>query len=150
MAVARLYTTCDGGGGRRGRLRAMPAAPAIVGLHHVQLTIPRGREPDGRAFYRDLLGLPEVEKPDSLKARGGFWLQLPDGRQIHVGTEDGVDRHATKAHLAFAVTGLSAWRERLVAAGVMPLDNAPIPGFDRFEFRDPFGNRLEMIEALGG
>ncbi len=124
----------------------MPAAPAIVGLHHAQLTIPRGREPDALSFYRDLIGLPEVEKPDSLKARGGFWLQGPDGWQAHVGTEDGIDRHATTAHRAFAVTDLAAWRDRLTDAGVTPLDNAPIPGYDRFEFRDPFGNRLEMIE----
>jgi hypothetical protein len=28
------------------------------------------------------------------------------------------------------------------------LDSIPIEGFDRFEFRDPFGNRVEMIRAV--
>lgn len=28
------------------------------------------------------------------------------------------------------------------------LNHAPIPGFARFETRDPFGNRLEMIQPL--
>jgi catechol 2,3-dioxygenase-like lactoylglutathione lyase family enzyme len=125
-----------------------PSRRDIRGVHHVQITIPRGAEAAGRRFYCDLLGLQEVEKPDSLKGRGGFWLQLADGRQLHVGTEDGVDRSATKAHVALAVTGLAAWRRTLAAAGVVPLDNAPVPGFDRFEFRDPFGNRVEMIEPV--
>jgi catechol 2,3-dioxygenase-like lactoylglutathione lyase family enzyme len=120
--------------------------PLILGVHHVQITIPRGAEAAGRQFYCHVLGLSEVEKPASLAGRGGFWLQFSDGRQLHVGTEDGVDRAATKAHVALAVTSLPVWRRTLAAAGVTLLDNAPIPGFDRFEFRDPFGNRVEMIE----
>ena len=49
-----------------------------------------------------VLGLREIEKPDSLKARGGFWLQVGD-RDVHVGTEDGFDRLTTKAHIAYEV-----------------------------------------------
>jgi hypothetical protein len=44
---------------------------------------------------------------------------------------------------------VGAWRARLAAAGVTILDSVPIPGFDRFEFRDPFGNRVEMIAPVG-
>src|SRR5204862_211338 len=69
-------------------------------LHHAQITIPDGAEEDGRQFYCGLLGLPEIDKPASLAGRGGFWLQVGD-TQVHVGTEAGVDRLATKAHLAY-------------------------------------------------
>ncbi len=48
----------------------------IIGLHHVQITIPQGSEEQGKAFYCQVLGLQELEKPESLKGRGGFWLQL--------------------------------------------------------------------------
>jgi catechol 2,3-dioxygenase-like lactoylglutathione lyase family enzyme len=116
-------------------------------LHHAQITIPRGREEEARQFYSGLLGLPEVEKPASLEGRGGFWLQVGD-QQLHVGTEDGIDRAATKAHLAYEVSDLQTWRERLAAAGVTLLESVPIPGCDRFEFRDPFGNRVEFIRWL--
>ncbi len=119
----------------------------IVGLHHAQITIPQGAEAQGRAFYCDVLDLMEVEKPDCLKARGGFWLQVGD-RLVHVGTEDGVDRTRTKAHLAYEVNQLAEWRQRLSAEGIDILEGVPIPGFDRFEFRDPFGNRVELIEPL--
>lgn len=117
----------------------------IIGLHHAQITIPRGTEDQARKFYCGVLGLTEIEKPPSLRARGGFWLQVGD-REMHVGTEDGVDRHKTKAHLAYQVTDLAGWRKKLAERGIPVLESIPIPGYDRFEFRDPFGNRVEMIE----
>lgn len=119
----------------------------IIGLHHAQITIPKGKEAEGKAFYCDLLGLQEVDKPDALKGRGGFWLSTGQ-QEVHVGTEDGFDRLSTKAHLAYQVEDLRYFRERLGKSGVDILEAVPIPGFARFEFRDPFGNRVEMIQAL--
>ena len=116
----------------------------MLGIDHVQITVPTNAVAEARAFYCGVLGLREVEKSASLQARGGFWLQVGD-RQVHVGTEDGVARRATKAHIAYAVADVAAWRARLAAAGVEILDGIPIPGRDRFEFRDPFGNRVELI-----
>src|SRR6266699_5675479 len=114
----------------------------IKGLHHAQITIPRGAEQQGRQFYCELLGLPEIEKPQSLQGRGGFWLQAGD-RQVHVGTEDGVDRQATKAHLAYEVDDIQAWRNLFQDQGIAILEGVPIPGYARFEIRDTFGNRME-------
>ncbi len=119
----------------------------ILDLHHAQITVPKGAEEDARRFYCGVMGLPEVEKPASLAGRGGFWLQVGD-RQVHVGTEEGVERQATKAHLAYLVDDLEAWRTRLAGEGIEALEGVPIPGYARFEFRDPFGNRVELIQAL--
>ena len=123
----------------------------MLGVHHVQITVPRGAETAARDFYCGILGMKEIPKPPSLGGRGGFWL-APGGDSgapcIHVGTEDGIDRPATKAHVAYQVIQLSAWRDRLMGHGIAVLDSVPIPGFDRFEFRDPFGNRVELIEPL--
>lgn len=69
----------------------------ITGIHHVQITIAPTEETAARDFYCGVLDLPEIEKPDSLKGRGGLWLQVGD-RQLHIGVEDGVDRTRTKAH----------------------------------------------------
>ncbi len=91
------------------------------------------------------LGLPEIAKPASLQARGGLWLQVGD-RQVHIGVEPDVDRRATKAHIAYQVRDLASWRSKLASAGIEILAGIPIPGYDRLEFRDPFGNRVEMIE----
>lgn len=117
----------------------------ITRLHHAQITVPSGAEEEARRFYCELLGLPETEKPEALRARGGLWLQVGD-RQVHIGTEEGGERGGTKAHLAYQVTDLSAWRGRLREQGIEPLEGVPIPGYDRVELRDPFGNRVELIE----
>ncbi len=119
----------------------------IRGIHHVQITVPKGAEPQAKAFYCGVLDLPEVEKPSSLKGRGGFWIKVGD-RDVHIGTEDGLDRLKTKAHVAYEVTDVAAWREKLQRAGIEPLDSVPIEGFARFEARDPFGNRIEFIQRL--
>lgn len=119
----------------------------ILRLHHAQITIPRGSEEQGRQFYCRLLGLAEIAKPEALQGRGGFWLQVGD-QQVHVGTEDGVERMRTKAHLAYQVSDASAWQQRLQENGVEVLDAVPLPGFARFEIRDPFGNRIEFIQEI--
>ncbi|SDN38111.1 VOC family protein [Bacillus sp. OK048] len=119
----------------------------IKGLHHVQITIPKGTEEEGKKFYCGILGLPEIEKPESLKGRGGFWIKVGD-RDVHIGTEDGFDRMSTKAHIAYEVEDIAYWKTRLSNENIKILDAVPIPNYDRFEFRDPFGNRVEMIQNL--
>lgn len=117
----------------------------IIGLHHAQITIPKGAEDKGKDFYLGVLGLTEKKKPESLKGRGGFWLEVGDG-EVHVGTEDGFDRLTTKAHLAYQVKDISYWRSVLKQNNIQIIEGIPIAGFERFEFRDPFGNRVEMIQ----
>lgn len=119
----------------------------IKQLHHVQITIPVGEETAGRQFYCHLLGLPEIEKPAALQANGGFWVQLGT-QQLHIGVENGINRPATKAHLAYEVDDLAAWHHHLRHASIPLLDNTPIPGYSRLMLRDPFGNRLELIQPL--
>lgn len=119
----------------------------ILRVHHAQITIPKNAETEARKFYCEFLELKEIPKPDSLSGRGGFWLEL-GAFQIHVGTEDDFDRTKTKAHVAYLVEDLDAWREKLENRGVKILDGIPIPGYRRFEFRDPFGNRAEFLEAV--
>jgi len=67
----------------------------ILGVHHVQITVPKGAEEQAKAFYCGVLGLPEVAKPKSLQGRGGFWIKVGD-RDVHIGTEDGFDRRTTR------------------------------------------------------
>lgn len=119
--------------------------PLILRLDHAQITVPKGQEEAARRFYCDVLNMREAPKPASLQGRGGFWLTAGE-LQLHVGVEDGVDRTASKAHLAYRVNDIDSWAERLRNHAVQILDSVPIPGFRRFEFRDPFGNRVEMIQ----
>jgi len=119
----------------------------IEGMVHVQITVPVGAEEQASEFYLGVLGMVEVEKPTSLKQRGGFWAKA--GRSmLHVGVEDHVDRMATKAHVAWRVTNLAESLTHLHKHGVRVQESIPIPGYVRLEFRDPFGHRVELIQAL--
>jgi len=124
------------------------APRVILGLHHAQITVPASMEEAAIDFYTHVLGLNQIEKPDSLKDRGGTWFEL-GGLQLHLAIEDGVNRRATKAHLAYQVDDLKYWRNRLIDNEVSPVESIPIPGYDRFEARDPFGNRIEFIQRIG-
>lgn len=119
---------------------------AILNAHHAQVSVPKGEEEAARQFYCGILGLKEVPKPESLAGRGGFWLQLGDF-QVHIGIEEESDRSRTsKSHVAYEVEDLEAWRAKLTENKIRILDGIPIPNYDRFEFRDPFGNRVEFLE----
>jgi catechol 2,3-dioxygenase-like lactoylglutathione lyase family enzyme len=118
---------------------------AIVGIDHVQLAMPAGREDDARAFYSRLLGIPEVPKPASLAARGGAWFE--NGHvKVHLGV-DSQFRPARKAHPGLLVDDLAALVGRLRAAGYEVVDDAPSDGGRRAYVNDPFGNRLELVES---
>ena len=78
----------------------------ITGLDHIQIAMPRGKEPAARAFYSELLGLRELPKPPQLVARGGCWFSGP-GLVLHLGVEEPFVA-ARKAHPAFRVADLDA------------------------------------------
>ena len=123
-------------------------SPRVSGIDHVLLSIPRGGEPDARRFYGELLGLREVPKPPPLDTHGGCWFTAP-GVDIHVGVEEPF-QPARKAHVALLVEDLHALRAALSTAGVeVRDDDAPI-GVRRFYAFDPFGNRIELVDARDG
>jgi catechol 2,3-dioxygenase-like lactoylglutathione lyase family enzyme len=116
----------------------------LVGVHHVQLAMPPGQEQAAGDFYVGALGMEQVPKPEHLAARGGCWFR-GDGLELHLGVEEGF-RASAKAHPALRVEGFSELRAALEAAGADVADDTQLLGHDRCYVRDPFGNRLELIE----
>jgi catechol 2,3-dioxygenase-like lactoylglutathione lyase family enzyme len=117
----------------------------IVALDHVQLAMPAGGEAAARRFYRDLLGIPERPKPAHLAARGGCWFER-GALKVHLGV-DKEFHPARKAHPAFLVEDLEALAAKLRAAGFEPKADEPLEGYDRLYVNDPFGNRIELMQA---
>jgi catechol 2,3-dioxygenase-like lactoylglutathione lyase family enzyme len=116
----------------------------IVGMDHVQLAMPSGREDEARAFYDHLLGIPEVAKPPHLAARGGCWFESGSVK-VHLGVEENF-APAKKAHPAFIVRDLAALSQRLEEAGYELKEDQPLEGFERRYVSDPFGNRIELMQ----
>jgi DNA-binding transcriptional MerR regulator/catechol 2,3-dioxygenase-like lactoylglutathione lyase family enzyme len=123
---------------------AADTAFQLLPLHHVQLAIPRGGEDNCRAFWGEVLGMRELQKPPVLAARGGCWFR-GGGLEVHLGVEDPFVP-AKKAHPGLLVVGLTGIAEALERAGHEVTWDDDFPGHDRFYAADPFGNRLEFLE----
>lgn len=114
-------------------------------LHHVQVASPRGGEDGARRFYRDGLGMSEIDKPAELAGRGGCWFRAGTA-EIHVGVEEPF-APARKAHPALIVDDLEAVAARLVDLGfeVDWSERHTFPGRERFHTFDAHGNRVEVL-----
>ena len=115
----------------------------LQAVDHVQLAIPPGGEAQARAFWHDLLGLPETPKPAELAGRGGCWFES-DAIRVHCGVEDPF-HPARKAHIAFRVDDVETLAESAIAAGYEVNKDRALPDHDRAFIFDPFGNRLEFL-----
>ncbi len=114
----------------------------ITALDHIQISLPKGKENEARAFFGRLLGLSEIEKPPNLAKRGGLWFALPDGRELHLGVEESFSPNK-KAHPAFATNDLDGLAAELSDAGYSVEWDGELAPLRRFYSEDPFGNRIE-------
>jgi catechol 2,3-dioxygenase-like lactoylglutathione lyase family enzyme len=117
----------------------------VTGIDHVQIAAPPGCEQQARAFFGQVLGLAEIEKPSALRARGGCWFRVGD-QQLHIGVEEEF-RPAQKAHPAFSVKNIDGFGARLREAGIRCAWEDTPGVVKRFYVNDPWGNRLEFIEG---
>jgi len=117
----------------------------VVGIDHVQLAMPPGPEAEARAevFFAGLLGLPRVEKPAELAARGGCWFEWGPAK-VHLGVEEDF-RPARKAHPALVVSDLDGLCRDLDRSGHPTRRAEDISGSPQWYVDDPFGNRIELI-----
>jgi catechol 2,3-dioxygenase-like lactoylglutathione lyase family enzyme len=120
------------------------------GAHHVSLDT--ADLPRSKAFYGELLGLPELERPDF--GIPGVWYQA-GAVQLHIiQVPEGVDigRAPSKvtplaAHLAFEIDDYAATQAGLEAAGHTVLGAGAEVG--QLFTQDPDGNVIEFIRPGG-
>lgn len=116
-----------------------------IAIDHVHLAMPAGGEDRARAFYAGVLGLSEVAKPGSLAEDGGAWFKSGDV-ELHLGVE--IDfQPARRAHPALRVRGLDQLAAIVKASGSEVEWDDRYPGVRRCFVHDPFGNRIELMEA---
>ncbi len=119
----------------------------ILAIHHLSLLV----SDTGRAllFYRDLLGLEVIERPEL--SFPGAWLAIGD-RQLHLlelpnpDPQEGRPDHVGRdRHLALTVQGLEQLEERLIKAGISFTRSKS--GRNAIFCRDPDSNGIELIAA---
>ena len=84
--------------------------------------------------------------PDALAGRGGLWLYAGEF-VLHIGTEQNFVA-PKRAHPGVLVDDLPAMIETLRAKDVELTFDIPLPGYDRVHIRDPFGNRIELLQRV--
>ena len=117
----------------------------VIAIDHIQIAIPEGKEELARSFYGGVLGLPEVDKPENLTNRGGVWFERGT-LKVHLGIDPDFTP-AKKAHPGFLVADLSSLSERLRSEGYDVNSGSQLPRFRRAFTNDPFGNRIELLQA---
>jgi len=112
----------------------------LTGLQHVAVNATDLAA--SRAFYVDVLGLTELDRPDF--GFPGAWLGLPDGRAVHL-VEVPHEAH-TGYHFALEVADMDAAIAALRTAGVEVSDAFELTaGSGRQTFlNDPAGNVVEL------
>jgi catechol 2,3-dioxygenase-like lactoylglutathione lyase family enzyme len=108
-----------------------------AGIHHVSICVADADA--GLAFYRDVLGLTQLPRPD---LGPGHWLDA-GGQQVHLMQSD--EPRPKSDHFAIRVDDLDAAVADLRKADQKVFTSDPIPGAGRQAFlHDPFGNFIEL------
>jgi glyoxylase I family protein len=119
----------------------MPAPLQFSHLDHCSVIVTDVER--SRRFYRDVLGLKEINKPRTFDFVV-LWFQLGD-QQVHLLLKEKADLISPR-HFALRVTDVAAARTYFREHGVAIQETTPIPGADRFFISDPDGNRIEIIQ----
>ena len=117
----------------------------IKSLHHLARVTTRPEA--STAFYRDVLGFREIERPN-FDFRGA-WL-FGYGIQIHIienprragQTGDEIDTRAN--HMALAVDDFAEVEEKLKALGIRYHRQVNAGGIPQIFFHDPDGHHIEL------
>ena len=71
----------------RGKRSTVAAGTLVTDIDHLQIAAPKGCEAQARHFFGDVLGLPEIDKPEFLRSRCGCWFRV-GSRQLHIGVKE--------------------------------------------------------------
>ena len=121
----------------------MPPPLQITQVDHSSVIITNVER--SRRFYRDVLGLTEINKPRTFDFVV-LWFQLGD-TQVHLLLQERADSISPR-HFALRVRDVAKARTYFRERGIAIEETTPIPGADRFFIADPDGNRIEIIQWL--
>ncbi|HEX4947335.1 MAG TPA: VOC family protein [Blastocatellia bacterium] len=99
------------------------------------------------AFYENVLGLENLERPDF--GFPGRWYDLKNGYQLHLMSTENLPAHTTDnpkfdRHIALEVPDLEQAAAQLTALGIDFARSSGRGGAAQLFLRDPDGNMIEL------
>jgi catechol 2,3-dioxygenase-like lactoylglutathione lyase family enzyme len=116
-------------------------------LQHVSIPRPPGSDAQTRAFYGDLLGLPEKPVPSTIQHLDLIWFSLGGDIELHCFAEAPISDPSGR-HFCLVVDDVAGMKEKLMTAGYAPWEPEIIRGRPRFFCRDPFNNIIEFTQIV--
>nr|WP_294900221.1 VOC family protein [uncultured Pedobacter sp.] len=111
-------------------------------IDHILINVPIGKLAEAGDFYQNVLKLPIILGDRPFNA---LWFKLAD-IELHIMEEQA--GNISQRHPAFEVSDLKSAKEFLESKNIEISYSTKIEGRERLFFRDPFGNRFELIEFL--
>jgi catechol 2,3-dioxygenase-like lactoylglutathione lyase family enzyme len=123
----------------------------LISIHHIQIFVPPETDEACQRFYKNVLGLTEIEKPAQWRKNGGAWYQHGD-QQLHLSRmRQPEDNHGSQRHVCYMVADLDEAELVMREAGIEIIpDDRPFDQWRRFYARDPGGNLLEVAQKYEG
>lgn len=124
-----------------------------IGFNHYNLRAPRALMDELKAFYCDVVGLEEGQRPDL--GNFGYWLYAGDQCVLHLSQarpDEPRQTHvnATFDHAAFTCTNRPEMEARLKQHNVkFERGEVPTMGITQLFIKDPAGNGVELSFAEG-
>lgn len=113
--------------------------------NHINICVTPEQLGDAKTFYEKVIGLKLILRPDHIFNSKGYWFDIGD-IQLHISVEPKMPR--SNRHAAFEVEDVAAAKKILEAYNLELVREPVVPGWDRFAFYDPFGNRIELIQIV--
>ncbi|MFT4514254.1 MAG: lactoylglutathione lyase [Planctomycetota bacterium] len=117
--------------------------PRVQSIDHVGIHV--ADVPTSEAFYRDVLGLAPIERPDL--GFPGAWLRIGMEQELHlIGKNSQPDNPPRERHFAMLIEDAAVWAAHLTSNGVAIDGPRPRPdGALQIFLRDPDGHVIELL-----
>jgi lactoylglutathione lyase len=117
--------------------------PRIQSIDHVGIHV--DHVPTSEAFYRDVLGLAPIERPDL--GFPGAWLRIGTAQELHlIGKNSQPDNPPRERHFAMLIDDAAIWATHLTDHDVAIDGPRPRPdGALQIFLRDPDGHVIELL-----
>lgn len=111
-------------------------------IDHITVNYPEGKAEVAVHFYKNILKLNEIPS----LVTNAVWFRMGE-IELHVSAGD-IENKLSSRHAAFEVENLEAAETFLIENNIEIKYSSKIEGRERLFFRDPFGNRFELVEYL--